>query len=237
MNIIIEIYNLNHFDSKDKYYKFIEKYQINSKVTKEIFDLVYQLIRITKIVFKGEEDKNLNRIENRITIPTSAQQKLLVQVVLCGLIENISKKREIYDNVGNEQDKVIKKRMIYECNENNEECQISKFSLVESTDLICYKEIIKDKKANLVCNTIIQPEWLFNLGGELVSYNFENFVKDPFYLEDKLYCLINIQFGYKSWNLEGVRVEMNKKENCYYEWFARFLLEGKVFPKFRVNLL
>ena len=169
-----------------------------------------------------------------MSIPNSKQQKLLSQVILCGFIENVAKKREIYDNVGNEKEQVIKKRMIYESNENHEECQISKQSIVDSSELICYKEIIKDKRANLVCNTVIQPEWLFNLGGELVSYDYEKFVKEPFYFEDKIYCLLDIKFGYKNWNIPGVRVEIKKSEDYYYRWFARFLLEGKIFPKFKV---
>ncbi len=236
-NIVIELFNLKNFDSKDKYYKFVEKYQINLKAVKELFDLLHQLIRISKIVFKGEEDDKLNLVNSKVSIPTIHQQKLLVQVILCGLIENIAKKREIYDSVGNEKEKVVKKRMIYESNENNEECQMSKNSVVEHTDLICYKEIIKESKANLVCNTIVQPEWLFNLGGELVSYNLENFVKDPFYLENRIYCLLDIKFGYKDWTLNGVRVELSKKEDCFYKWLARFLLEGKVFPRFKVFIL
>ncbi|MFM7852108.1 MAG: oligonucleotide/oligosaccharide-binding fold domain-containing protein, partial [Flammeovirgaceae bacterium] len=158
---------------------------------------------ISKIVFKGEEDQKLDQINSKISIPNIHQQKVLIQVILCGLIENIAKKREIYDSVGNEKEKVVKKRMIYESNESNEECQLSKHSVVENSDLICYKEIIKENKANLVCNTVIQAEWLYNLGGELVSYNMENFVREPFYLENRIYCLLDIKFGYKDWTLNG----------------------------------
>jgi hypothetical protein len=104
-------------------------------------------------------------------------------------IDNVARKKVIHDVIGNEKDKnkneVRNKIIIYECNENNEECQIHPKSIVAKTkpDLLIYKEILKENKTFLVMNTIIKPEYLCKIGGDLVTYNLNtiNNLNESFY--------------------------------------------------------
>ena len=100
-------------------------------------------------------------------------------------------------------------------NENNVECQIHSESMLakEMPNYIAFKEIIQEtNKANLVTVMAVQPEWIFNLGGELVSYSFEklNLNLEPIYSskEDIIYCFLNMKYGYKSWEINNVKVEL-----------------------------
>jgi hypothetical protein len=90
-------------------------------------------------------------------------------------------------------------------------------------------------------NTIIKPEWLYDLGGDLINcnLNISNVLNEPYYdrINDTLFCYVNIKYGYKSWEISNVLVEMNKNDENYLRYFAKFLLEGKIFEAIKVFIL
>jgi len=248
MNIIVSLLNILSKNSSNYKYnnalrEFCTKYCLNMKLVNEVLSLNNQLRTLCEDIFK----LNKNKWSANLEIPSSKSQLLLFQIILSGLIDNIARKKIIYDNSGNEVDnkqnkKEHKKKIIYECNENNVECQIHTDSMLskELPNYVAYKEIIQDSnKANLVTVMAIQPEWIFNLGGELVNYSFEklNLNLEPLYSnkDDIIYCFLNMKYGYKSWEINNVKVEMTEtnSNNVIYRWFARLLLEGKIIDGFK----
>jgi ATP-dependent RNA helicase DHX37/DHR1 len=236
MNVILAILMTN--DRSDRYLKgFCSKYHLNSKRVKELLDLIDQIVKISLITFK------LSKIEyNNIPYPNNDQQNLLYQILLSCFIDNIARKKVIYDIVGNVKTETARsKRTIYECNENNEECQIHPLSIISRSkpDYLIYKEIVHENKTFLLMNTIIKPEWLYNIGGELISYNLntQSAINEPFYnkKEDEISCFVDLKYGFKSWDIPNVRVDMKKDDDNYFRWFARLLLEGKIVEDFKVK--
>jgi len=245
---------------------FCDNYCLNNKKFKEMLDLLEQLTRISNQIFYKKTDidiiydkdikdetKNLFQIDyKQIKLPTKEEQITLSQIILSGYLDNISRKKIIYDKLSNEKEITTQKRLIYESNENNEEINIHPFSVcyrnnlkssnlggnLTSPELIIYKEIISENKFFMNINTIIKPEWLYDIGGDLVKYNLNlsNLLSEPYYDDknDTIYCYVNIKYGYKSWEIPNVLVEMSKADDNYLRYFAKMLLEGKIFELMKV---
>ncbi len=243
LNLILHYFKLQdnsqskiNSNNKERFLNFFcDKYFLNIKRMKEIFDLIEQLYKICRVTF---DEKLTSDKLYKIEFPDSDTQNLLIQILVTAFIDNIARRRVIYDKIGNVEDRT-KKKVIYECNENNEECQIHPQSLLSKSnaDFVIYKEIILDNKTFIVCNTIIKPEYIFNIGGDLVSSNLINSssLNEPFYnkKDDEINCFVNIKYGYKSWEISNVRVEMKREDDNFVRFFARFILEGKVFEEFK----
>jgi len=250
MNIMISLLNSlkNNFRNLHLIKEFCEKYSLNFKIVNEVLSLISQLKALCVDIFR----LNKNIWSSNIEQPNSRNQLLLFQIILGGLIDNIARKKVIYNNNENEVNEVKgkgesdnKRKVIYECNQNNVECQIHSESMVskETPNFVAYKEIIQEKnKANLVTVMSIQPEWIFNLGGDLINYSFDklNVNLEPIYSskDDLIYCFINMKYGYKSWEINNVKVDMtdSNSNDVVYRWFARLLLEGKIIDRFKVSL-
>ena len=67
-----------------------------AKIT-ELKNLSNQLISLCKYNFK----KNIKKI-SEITLPSNSQEILLLQIILSSFIDNIYRKRVLFDSVGNE---------------------------------------------------------------------------------------------------------------------------------------
>lgn len=228
---------------------FCENHYLNNKKFKEMLDLLEQLTRITKLIFKKE---NAIIDFKLLKLPSKNEQLLLCQILLSGYLDNISRKKIIYDKLSNEEEVTTQKRLIYESNENNEEVNIHPFSVIFKSNLksanvgsnlaspeyIIFKEILQENKTFMNINTIIKPEWLFDMGGDLVNYNLNNAnnLCEPYYDKnsDTLFCYVNMKYGYKSWEIPNVLVEMNKSDDNFFRYFAKLLLEGKIFESLKV---
>lgn len=237
LNIFLTFLKYSSNESNIK--KFCEKYYINIKKIKEANDLYTQLIKTGIQIFKIDE--NSLKVNQNTNYPNSEEQTILYQVLLSGFIDNVARRKVIYDQVGNKMEDIRQKRIIYESNENNEQTLIHPLSIVLKThpDFIIYKDIIQENKTFLVCNTIVKPEWIYNIGSssELVSYDIITNLNEPFYNKntDCINCYINMKYGYKMWDIQNVIVEMNKEDDNYLRYFARFLLEGKIINEFKNN--
>ena len=221
-----------------------KKISINSKKITELKNLSNQLISLCKYNFK----KNIKKI-SEISLPTNDQEILLLQILLSSFIDNIARKRVLFDSVGNEikintaksnkkEEQIIKKKIEYECNENNKECKIYNYSTISETlpEYLIYTEIISENNNNFLhLNSCFNTDWLYNLGGNLVKTSLSLNVKEPYYNKktDSIYCLIDIIYGYKRWEINNVVVEMNSDEPKFYYYFARFLLEGEIIDELK----
>jgi ATP-dependent RNA helicase DHX37/DHR1 len=238
LNLILSLLKLDY----EKYHilnSFCNKYHLNLKKVKEMLDIIEQIVKIAKILFNDASLSMIN-YKNKIDQPSSHDQNLLMQILLSGFIDNLARRRVIYDKVGNQKDNTSNasaRKVIYECNENNEECQIHPNSLLSKTnpDFIIYKEIIRENKTFLLCNTVIKTEWLYNLGGEIISSNLvkDSALNEPFYdmKDDSIYCYVDLKYGYKSWDIPKVKVTMSNDHEGFYRYLARFILEGKIFKE------
>ena len=221
-----------------------KKININSKKITELKNLSNQLISLCKYNFK----KNIKKI-SEMSLPTHDQEILLLQILLSSFIDNIARKRVLFDSVGNEiklnaiksnkkEEQIIKKKIVYECNENNKECKIYNYSTISETlpEYLIYTEIISENNNNFLhLNSCFNTDWLYNLGGNLVKTSLSLNVKEPYYNKktDSIYCLIDIIYGYKRWEINNIAVEMNSDEPKFYYYFARFLLEGEIIDELK----
>ena len=221
-----------------------KKININSKKITELKNLSNQLISLCKYNFK----KNIKKL-NEISLPSNNQEILLLQILLSSFIDNIARKRVLFDSVGNEikynlnnknkkEEQIIKKKIVYECNENNKECKIYNYSTLNETmpEFLIYTEIISENDNNflLLCSSF-KTDWLYNLGGNLVKTSLSLNIKEPYYNKklDAIYCLVDIIYGYKRWEINNIGVEMISDEPKFYYYFARFLLEGEIIEELK----
>ena len=221
-----------------------KKININSKKITELKNLSNQLISLCKYNFK----KNIKKI-SEITLPSNNQEILLLQIILSSFIDNIARKRVLFDSVGNEikinvsksnkkDEQIIKKKIVYECNENNKECKIYNYSTISETlpEYLIYTEIISENNNNFLhLNSCFNTDWLYNLGGNLVKTSLSLNIKEPYYNKktDSIYCLVDIIYGYKRWEINNIAVEMSSDEPKFYYYFARFLLEGEIIDELK----
>ena len=221
-----------------------KKININSKKITELKNLSNQLISLCKNNFK----KNIKKI-SEITLPSNNQEILLLQIILSSFIDNIARKRVLFDSVGNEikknvsksnkkDEQIIKKKIVYECNENNKECKIYNYSTISETlpEYLIYTEIISENNNNFLhLNSCFNTDWLYNLGGNLVKTSLSLNIKEPYYNKktDSIYCLVDIIYGYKRWEINNIAVEMSSDEPKFYYYFARFLLEGEIIDELK----
>ena len=221
-----------------------KKININSKKITELKNLSNQLISLCKYNFK----KNIKKL-NEISLPSNNQEILLLQILLSSFIDNIARKRVLFDSVGNEikynlnnknkkEEQIIKKKIVYECNENNKECKIYNYSTLNETmpEFLIYTEIIGENDNNFLhlCSSF-KTDWLYNLGGNLVKTSLSLNIKEPYYNKklDAIYCLVDIIYGYKRWEISNIGVEMSSDEPKFYYYFARFLLEGEIIEELK----
>ena len=221
-----------------------KKININSKKITELKNLSNQLISLCKYNFK----KNIKKL-SEISLPSNDQEILLLQILLSSFIDNIARKRILFDSVGNEvkynlnnknkkDEQIIKKKIVYECNENNKECKIYNYSTISDTlpEYLIYTEIISENNNNFLhlCSCF-KTDWLYNLGGNLVKTSLSINVKEPYYNKknDTICCLVDIIYGYKRWEINNIAVEMSSDEPKFYYYFARFLLEGEIIEELK----
>ena len=218
-----------------------KKLNINSKKMNELKNLSNQLISLCKYNFK----KDVKKL-TEISLPTNNQENLLLQILLSSFIDNIARKRILFDSVGNEiksnlnkkEEQIIKKKIIYECNENNKECKIYNYSVLNETmpEFLIYTEIISENGNNFLhlCSCF-KTDWLYNLGGNLVKTSLSINIKEPYYNKklDAVFCFVDIIYGYKRWEINNIGVEMSSDEPKFYYYFARFLLEGEIIEELK----
>ena len=222
-----------------------KKISINSKKITELKNLSNQLISLCKYNFK----KNVKKLSD-ISLPSNDQEILLLQIILSSFIDNIARKRVLFDSVGNEiknnsnntnkkEDQIIRKKIVYECNENNKECKIYNYSTLSDIipEFLIYTEIISENNNNNflhLCSSF-KTDWLYNLGGNLVKTSLSLNTKEPYYNKkiDSIFCFVDIIYGYKRWEINNVGVEMSSDEPKFYYYFARFLLEGEIIDELK----
>ncbi|CAG9791538.1 unnamed protein product [Diatraea saccharalis] len=213
---------------------FCAKYGLREKAIKEIRKLRKQLTSEINLSIAGVDVT----VDPEMKPPDDNQARLLRQLVLSGLGDQVGRKIGL-DEVKEGEDK-RKFKYAYHCGELDEPVHLHGMSILRKTipEWVVYQELYEtgeDNKKMIMRNvTAIEPEWLpvyvpqmCNLGEPLSD-------PEPRYDEKsgRVKCHFKGTFGKAGWELPTVEIDFPDKIERY-RWFARYLLDGTVFPKLK----
>lgn len=228
--------------SQGKLSTFCDENGLRLKAVQEIRKLRVQLTN----------DINLNvpnlelAVDPKMEPPTDQQAKLLRQIMLSGLGDQVA--RKIPDEELKLKEQKHKLKYAYQIPEMAEPLFAHSCSILKKKqpEWIVYQEVYEtrngdDTKMFVRGITAIEPEWLLKFVPGLCNYGSALEEPEPRYdeAEDKIYCHVKATFGRSGWPLPIAEVEMPETLDKFRH-FARFLLNGEVFQQladFKKNLL
>lgn len=229
-------------NSEGKLQEFCDDDGLRLKGVQEIRKLRIQLTNEINL-----NVKNLSLSVNpKMEPPTDQQAKMLRQILLSGLGDQVA--RKIPDDELKLKEDKHKLKYAYQIPEIEEPAHIHSCSILRKKvpEWIVYQEIFETKsgenmKMFLRGITAIEPDWLLKFCPAMC--NFTKTLEDPEpryeYKEDKIFCHVKATFGRSGWPLPIAEVEMPDSLDKYRH-FAKFFLEGLVIEKlveFKKNLL
>ncbi|KAJ8980392.1 hypothetical protein NQ317_009386 [Molorchus minor] len=236
-------------NSQGKLEKFCADNGLRHKAVVEIRKLRQQLT--------NEIKRTCQRL--KLKPPTDLQAKLLRQILLSGMGDQLARKIQP-DEVKVGEDKA-KYKYAYQANNMEEPVFLHQSSVLKKTlpEFVIYQEIYETNKIYMRGVTAVEAEWLptcvpslCNLSEPLLSpepvfdaatgksgKSYETNSYDYNIFRQSVSCMVTGTFGPQAWPLP--RIEMPYPNSVDgYKWFARFFLEGKVFTrleKYSKNLL
>ncbi|XP_068902133.1 probable ATP-dependent RNA helicase kurz isoform X2 [Tenebrio molitor] len=212
-------------NSQGKLEKFCLENGLRHKAVVEIRKLRLQLTNEIKANLPEAEFV----VDPQLAPPTDLQAKLLRQVLLSGMGDQIAKK------IGTDEAEDSKKlKYAYHANNMEDPVFLHSSSALRKTlpEFVIYQEIYETNKIYMRGVTAIEPEWLPVYVPHLCNLSEPLSDPEPRYdaSTGRVYCTVGGTFGTQAWSLSNVEIEHPRTIN-YYKWFGRFLLEGVVFPK------
>ncbi|CAG9767577.1 unnamed protein product [Ceutorhynchus assimilis] len=214
--------------SQGKLQEFCDKNGLRHKAVREIRKLRLQLT--------SEIKKNLPEVDifvdPRMEPPTDLQAKLLRQILLSGMGDQIAKKVSV-EEVTEDEDKA-KFKYAYKANNMEEPVFLHQNSVLKQKlpEFVIYQEIYETNKIYMRGVTAIEPDWLPIYVPGLCNLS-EPLVEPPPYYNSKtgkVHCTMQGTLGSQAWPLPPM--DMAYPEGVdNVKWFARFFLEGVVFKK------
>lgn len=214
---------------------FCAKYGLREKAIKEIRKLRKQLTSEINLSVAGVNVA----VDPEMKPPNDNQARLLRQLVLSGLGDQVGKKIAL-DEVKQGEDK-RKFKYAYHCGELEEPVHLHSESILRKSipEWVVFQELYEtgaDERRKMVMRnvTAIEPEWLPLLIPQLCNLGEPLDDPPPRYDEKsgRVKCHFKGTFGKAGWELPTAEVDFPDKTERY-RWFARFLLEGAVFPKLK----
>jgi len=228
--------------SQGKLYEFCDDNGLRMKAVQEIRKLRIQLTNEINL----NVPKLALAVNPRMEPPTDQQAKLLRQILLSGLGDQVA--RKIPDDELKLKEQKQKLKYAYQIPEMEEPVHMHSCSILKKKqpEWVIYQEVYEtrsgdDKKMFVRGITAIEPDWLLKFAPGLCNFDKTLEEPEPRYDgdEDKIYCHVKATFGRSGWPLPIAEVEMPETLDKYRQ-FAKFLLEGKVLEplaEFRKNLL
>lgn len=228
--------------SQGKLQEFCDENGLRLKAVQEIRKLRVQLTN----------DINLNvpnlelAVDPKMEPPTDQQSKMLRQILLSGLGDQVA--RKIPDDELKLKEQKHKLKYAYQIPDMEEPVHMHSCSILKKKqpEWIVYQEVYETRNGDATKMfvrgiTAIEPEWLLKFVPGLCNYGNALEEPEPRYdaEEDKIYCHVKATFGRSGWPLPIAEIEMPDTLDKYRQ-FARFLLNGEVFEKlaeFTQNLL
>ncbi|XP_030748203.1 probable ATP-dependent RNA helicase kurz [Sitophilus oryzae] len=160
------------------------------------------------------------------------QAKLLRQILLAGLGDQIAKKVSLEE--ANQFKEKAKYKYAYKANSMEDFVFLHQNSVLKKTlpEFVIFQEIYETDKIYMRGVSAIDPEWLPTFVPELCNLSEPLLDPPPFYNEKEgsIYCTVRGTFGTQAWTLPEVKIPHPHNVDCI-KWFAKYLLEGKVFKK------
>nr|XP_026489100.1 probable ATP-dependent RNA helicase kurz [Vanessa tameamea] len=214
---------------------FCAKYGLREKAIKEIRKLRKQLTSEINLSVSGA---NVT-IDPEMKPPDDKQAKLLRQLLLSGLGDQVGRKIGL-DEVKDGEDK-RKFKYAYHCSNLEEPVFLHSESILRKSipEWVVYQELYEtggtDRRKMVMRNvTAIEPEWLPIYVPQMCNLGEPLSTPEPRYDEasGRVKCHFKGTFGLSCWELPVVEIDYPDKIERY-RWFARYLIEGKVFPKLK----
>lgn len=208
--------------------KFCEENGLRYKAVLEIRKLRIQLTNEIKMNIRDIDVV----VDPKLEPPTDLQSKLLRQLLLAGMGDQVAKKINPEDI--KENDDKIKYKYAYHANNMEEPVYLRQGSVLKKTlpEYVVYQEIYETNKMYMRGVTAIEPEWLVIYVPSLCNLSEPLLEPEPSYdvFNGTVKCTVNGSFGKQGWILPNVEIDYPNTIDRY-KWFLKFLLEGKVFPK------
>lgn len=173
-------------------------------------------------------------VDPKLEPPTDLQSKLLRQLLLAGMGDQVARKIDVADV--KEVDDKVKYKYAYHANNMEEPVFLRQGSILKKTlpQYVIYQEIYETNKMYMRGITVIEPEWLVTYVPSLCNLSEPLLEPEPKYnpSTDCVKCTVNGTFGTQGWTLPNVEIDYPNNIDCY-KWFARFLLEGVVIKKLK----
>ncbi|XP_034827394.1 probable ATP-dependent RNA helicase kurz [Maniola hyperantus] len=214
---------------------FCAKYGLREKAIKEIRKLRKQLTSEINLSVSGID----MTIDPEMKPPDDKQARLLRQLLLSGLGDQVGRKIGL-EEVKEGEDK-RKFKYAYHCANLEEPVFLHSGSILRKVipEWVIYQELYEtggeDKRKMVMRNVAaIEPEWLPVYVPQLCNLGEPLSDPEPRYdaKSGRVKCQFKGTFGKSSWELPTVEIDFPDKIERY-KWFARFLLEGTVFPKLK----
>jgi len=202
---------------------------LHPKTMKEIHDLRLQLCRIVNTMVIDGESPSLSK-EWTADPPSAKQDKLLQQIIISGLIDQVARRIPHEAVLQNPQ---LQKAYIG-CS-SAIPCWIHPKAAVGSRALpeyVVYQDVVVGKRATMRGVTVVPSELLYRLGNTMCTFSNPLDDPPPFY-DSKQHCLMCFavpRFGVHTWELPTAAVPLPPDDKDRYRLFARYFLEGRVAP-------
>ncbi|CAG4932585.1 unnamed protein product [Colias eurytheme] len=213
---------------------FCAKYGLREKALKEIRKIRKQLTSEINLSVSGVNVA----VDPEMKPPDENQARLLRQLLLSGLGDQVGRKIAMHE-VKEGEDK-RKYKYAYHCGDLEEPVHLHSESILRKTipEWVVYQELYEtggDERRKMVMRNVaaIEPEWLPVYVPQLCHLES---LSDPEPRYDEKSGRVKGHykgtFGKAGWELPIVEIDFPDKIERY-RWFARFLLEGSVFPKLK----
>ncbi|XP_064620973.1 probable ATP-dependent RNA helicase DHX37 [Lineus longissimus] len=216
---------------------FCGQHGIRLKAMKEVRKLRAQLTNTVNSVLS-----NANLVlDPKMTPPSDLQAKLLRQIVLSGLSDHIA--RRLPDPVSGTSEEKKKKKNAYETMILEDPAFVHPNSVLykQNAQFVLFQEIVETSRLYMRGVSVVEPEWLPTFAPHHCQFSKPLDDPPPRYDRDigSVMCNMTACYGRCSWELPVVELEYPTSLEKY-KYFAKFLLEGAVFPllkKFTAVLL
>lgn len=183
-------------------------------------------IRKLRVQLTNEINLNLSDVivgvDPKMPKPTDHQAKLLRQILLSGLGDQVAKKISNDEMKDNEDRRRLK--YAYRCPEMEEPVFMHTSSVLRKSkpEWVVYQEVFElrngdTRKMFMRGITAIEPEWLLIYVRPLCNIRSVKDDPAPRYNEQdgKVYCFVEATFGRSGWELPLSEIEMPNTEMCY----------------------
>lgn len=175
-------------------------------------------------------------VDPRMQPPTDVQAKLLRQILLAGMGDQVAR-RCSDDEMKTKEDRA-RLKYAYRVPDMEEPVFMHSQSVLRKSlpEWVCYQEVYElqqgdGRKMFMRGLTAVEPEWLLSYVRGLCNVRAIKEEPVPRYsqTDGKIYCYVDATFGRSGWEIPMAEMEMPLGEMAC-RWFAMFLLDGEVMP-------